>query len=78
MGNLFTEMFKSFRRNIFKAAKVDTDLYNILYELQNEIGNSYDSHMQYFNKIQKNSNSEQHVDCLNESTFPLNCSRHQD
>ncbi|XP_028390997.1 ATP-dependent RNA helicase SUPV3L1, mitochondrial-like [Dendronephthya gigantea] len=35
---LFAETFRSFKRNIFKEAKVDTDLYNILYELQNEIG----------------------------------------
>lgn len=32
------ETFKSFKRNIFKEAKVDNDLYNILYELQNGIG----------------------------------------
>ena len=32
---------------------------------------------QYFNKIQKNSNSEQHFDCFIESTFRLGCS-HQD
>ena len=40
VGTLFTETCNSFRRNIFKEAKVDTDLYNILYELQNGIGNS--------------------------------------
>ena len=40
IGNLFTETFKSFRKDIFKEAKVDTDLSKILYELQNEIGNS--------------------------------------
>ena len=33
---------------------------------------------QYFNKIQKNSNSEQHFKCFNESTFRLGCSHHQD
>ena len=40
LENLFAETFKSFRRNIFKEAKVDTDLYNILYELQNGLGKS--------------------------------------
>ena len=33
---------------------------------------------QYFNKIQKNSNSEQHFDCFIEHTFRLDCSHHQD
>ena len=33
---------------------------------------------QYFNEIQKNSNSEQHFDCFIESTFRLGCSHHQD
>ena len=33
---------------------------------------------QYFNKIQKNSNSEQHFDCFIESTFRLGCSHHVD
>lgn len=45
--NLFVETFKSFRRNIFKEAKVDTDLYNILYELQNGIGH-VDDLLPYF------------------------------
>ena len=31
-----------------------------------------------YNKIQKNSNSEQHFDCFIESTFRLGCSHHQD
>ena len=30
------------------------------------------------NKIQKNSNSEQHFDCFIESMFRLGCSHHQD
>ena len=30
----------------------------------------------YSNKIQKNSNSEQHFDCFIESTFRLGCSHH--
>ena len=38
IGNLFVETFKNFRKNIFKEAKVDTDLYNVLYELQHGIG----------------------------------------
>ena len=33
---------------------------------------------QYFDKIQKNSNSEQQFDCFNESTFQLNCGRNVD
>ncbi|XP_046850999.1 ATP-dependent RNA helicase SUPV3L1, mitochondrial-like [Xenia sp. Carnegie-2017] len=37
-SKLFAETFKSFKRNIFKEAKVDTDLYNILYEIQSGIG----------------------------------------
>ena len=36
------ETFKSFKRNIFEEAKVDTDLYNVLYEMQCGIGHADD------------------------------------
>lgn len=50
LDKLFAETFKSFRRNIFKEAKVDTDLYNILYEIQSGIGKRFDRKLifQYF------------------------------